>query len=513
MTLRKRLVLSAAYMLLVVVVAFEVPIGINIHQRNVAEFRSALLARTAIAQGLIADALPPIPKNTQKAGGTSGTNEPIGPAVGQVVNRTAAETGARVVAVDWAGRVVADSANQAPIGTLYATPKRPEFGYALENHQVTSFIRYSKTLGQNLMVVTVPVWESGRVVGAVRSSAPLGQVEASVRRAWWGLAGIGAALVFVGLVLAWVFATSLSKPVRSLQQVAARFGAGDLEARAEPSGPGEVAALASSFNDMADEVSATLRAQHDFLANASHQLRTPLTGLRLRLEAIEAAGAPGEDVHKAMNEVDRLSMLVHDLLALEAASLSPPAPSRADLTEAARTSAERWADEARRNGVEIRVEARGEVNARTSPDDVAQILDNLIENSIRYAGSPGTITIRVSDPLNRPTLQVSDSGPGISPEDRNRVFERFYRGSAGRRAGPGTGLGLAIVGQLVRRWEGDVRIADGGKGATIEVAFRPAGLSRGRPQPGQPAAPPEPPYRILTEKQRSAEASMDTVET
>jgi len=512
MTLRSRLVLSMAYLLLVVVIAFEVPIGINIQQRNLAEFRAALLARTAIAAGIIADALPGT--STPSTGGGGATHEPAGPTVKQVVRQTAAQTGARVVVVDAGGIVVADSSGPATIGTLYATPQRPEFNYALGAHQVTSFTRYSHTLGQDLMVVTVPVWESGRVVGAVRSSAPLGQVEANVRRAWFGLAAIGLAIVLAGLALAWVLATSLARPVTSLARVAARFGAGDLDARATPEGPGEIAGLATSFNQMADEVSATMTAQHEFLANASHQLRTPLTGLRLRLESLEAEGIAVEDVHKAIDEVDRLAALVNDLLALEAASLAPTAGARTDLAQAAGEAADRWAEEARRGGLDLIVEGRTAVPARASEADVAQILDNLIENSIRYATSPGRITLEAAHRDRRATVRVADTGPGIDPGDRQRVFERFFRGATGRHAGPGTGLGLAIVGQLVSRWGGTVRIVEG-PGTTVEVAFD-AGLggdgTAGDPSEERPALP-SADYRFLTRPEPASDVPVDTVES
>jgi signal transduction histidine kinase len=513
MTLRRRLVLSAAYLLLVVVVAFEVPIGINIQQRNLAEFRAAALARTAIAAGIIADSLPP----ASSAGQPGAAHETAGPTVRQVVTQTAAQTGARVVVVDAGGIVVADSSGPADIGTLYATPQRPEFTYALDGHQVTSFTRYSRTLGQDLMVVTVPVWEKGNVVGAVRTSAPLGQVEAKVRRAWLGLAGIGAAIVLAGLALAWVLATSLSKPVRSLASVAARFGAGDVSARATPSGPGEIAGLATSFNHMADEVSDTLAAQREFVANASHQLRTPLTGLRLRLESLEAEGVSPDEVRKALGEVDRLAALVHDLLALEAASLSPTAAGWTDLAQAARDAADRWAEEASRIGFDLVVGGALGVPARASAADVAQILDNLIENSVRYADPPGRIAVEVDVQGERATLRVSDSGPGIDPADRDRAFERFYRGTSGRSAGPGTGLGLAIVGQLVARWGGTVRILEG-PGATVEIVLvraehqRTTGETDEGPGDERPAFP-SADYRFLTQRERSPDVPADTVES
>jgi signal transduction histidine kinase len=98
------------------------------------------------------------------------------------------------------------------------------------------------------------------------------------------------------------------------------------------------------------------------------------------------------------------------------------------------------------------------------------VLDNLIENAIKYTPAGTEITVEATLANGQPALAVFDNGPGIPPEDRERAFERFYRGSTGKRSGPGSGLGLAIVDELVRRWGGDVRIADG-DGTKIRATF------------------------------------------
>jgi signal transduction histidine kinase len=103
-------------------------------------------------------------------------------------------------------------------------------------------------------------------------------------------------------------------------------------------------------------------------------------------------------------------------------------------------------------------------------DDLAHVLDNLIDNALRYAPTGAEVRVETDVRDGRATLTVADSGRGIPPEDRVRVFERFYRGASGRQAGPGTGLGLAIVAELVRRWDGDVRLLDG-PGTRVQATF------------------------------------------
>ena len=188
---------------------------------------------------------------------------------------------------------------------------------------------------------------------------------------------------------------------------------------------------------MADALAANLASQRDFVANASHQLRTPLTGMKLRLEAIRAQGGPAaEEAEKAEAELDRLSALVDDLLGLAGASSLPPEAGLVDLGAIAREAVERWAEPARAEGRELRLVEGAAEPAWAAASDVAQILDNLLENAIRYSTPGGEITVEASGR----SLVVSDAGPGIPEDERASVFERFYRGprAGGRPRGTGS---------------------------------------------------------------------------
>jgi signal transduction histidine kinase len=466
MSLRRGLVLAAAYLMVVVVVALEVPFALDIDHRATREYEDGLLQQTALLAGRINDDVP--------LAGTDPAVPPKPPAAIQGITDTAASTSsARFIVTDRLGRVLADSEHAAAVGTQYATAQRPELRavFSIRGGSIDVRHRHSESAGGDLLLVTVPVIHFQEAVGAVRASAPLSSVRARVHRVWAGLGLIGAAVIMVGLALAWGLATKVSRPVKRLEEAAGRLGRGELDARAPVSGPKEVSALATSFNQMAGAVSANITAQRDFLGNASHQLRTPLTGLKLRLEAIQDHGGfAGEQARKAEGDVDRLSKLVDDLLEIASALSADSVGTNVDLATVAREAGERWseASAAAGNSLHLRIDQPGTVWA--DPTDLAHVVDNLVENAIRYS-PPGTdITLETGRRGGRAVLAVADTGPGIPEAERSRVFERFYRGSTGKKAGPGTGLGLAIVFELVRRWGGEIALADGA-GTRFEATF------------------------------------------
>lgn len=461
MTLRARLVLSAAYLLVAVVVALEVPLWLNIERRATAEFESGVLGNAAILASRISDLVAQSPARSTDR-----------PRLARVVATTARTLDARVLLTDGTGDVIADSSGIAAPGAHYATPQRPEFAAGLFEGRIDIRRRFSEELNQELLLVTIPVLDRGEVVGSVRVSESMAAIRSRVRRSWLGLGAIGVAAVALGLGLAWFLAGSLARPVGALQDAAVRLGEGDLEARATPEGPAEVATLARTFNRMAEVLAANLAAQRDFLANASHQLRTPLTGLRLRLETIETYEGPAaEQAAKAEGELTRLTRLVDDLLKLTKASSLETTGAPVDLGDAARAAVERWDEIATASGIELRHRPGSDARVWADPVDLGDALDNLIDNAIRYCppGSQVEVSAEAADD-GRSTLSVADNGPGLPPEDRARVFERFYRGANGRRTGHGTGLGLAIVSELARRWGGDVRLAEGA-GMRVEIVF------------------------------------------
>ena len=296
------------------------------------------------------------------------------------------------------------------------------------------------------------------------------QVNDNVRNVTLGLIAIGIAGLAAGLLLAFGLAGSLSRPLTRLAKTAKDLGEGDLSARAgDVRGPREIEELGRSFDEMAHRVERSVQAQREFVANASHQLRTPLTAMKLQIEGA-ITDATSDEVRERLlaadREVDRLSEIVDRLLVM-AREIEEGASARVDVGEAARRAVHRWAERAaqRRSSLELLGEA---ASARADPTDLDQIFDNLIDNATSYA--PGEVVVETARSNGRVIVAVRDRGTGIPPEDVARVTERFYRG----REAPagGSGLGLAIARQLAEKWGGRLTVQSTlGEGTRVEVTL------------------------------------------
>jgi signal transduction histidine kinase len=239
-------------------------------------------------------------------------------------------------------------------------------------------------------------------------------------------------------------------------------------------GSAEQASLARSFNDMATRLGRLLEAQRRFVADASHQLRTPLTGLRLRIE--EARDAPtreaaGAELDAADAELDRMGLVVEELLVLGRAGERELPGERVALDAVVRGAGERWRAAAAAAGAELRTSVVDAGVVWAAADDLDRALDALVENAVAYGASGGEIVVAAEGT----TLAVRDRGPGFAAGEEEAVRERFHRGAAGQAGPPGTGLGLAIAGELGALWEGSLEVgARPGGGAEVRLAFPPA---------------------------------------
>ncbi len=322
MKVRTRLVASFAYVLLVVIVALTVPLAIVLRDRARSELEALTLTNAqTVAAVLNQDRLDDDPAERRRLEGDAA--------------RYAADVGGRVVILDTDGTVLVDSGGE-DVGENFATAGRPEVAQALDSQAVAD-VRRSDEEGGDIAVGAAPIIDEGELVGAVRISRGVQTVQENVGRATAAIVAVALGGLVAGLVLAVALARSIARPMTRLATTARTFGEGDLSSRAGPiEGDAEVKELAHSFDEMAERTERTVRSQREFVANASHQLRTPLTGIKLRLEgAIADTTDPRirEELRAADQEVDRLAQIIERLLTM-ATRIEEGSVPRADVGDA-----------------------------------------------------------------------------------------------------------------------------------------------------------------------------------
>jgi signal transduction histidine kinase len=266
-----------------------------------------------------------------------------------------------------------------------------------------------------------------------------------------GTAGLISLLASVGV--AYLMARSISRPLGKIRDASAAMARGDYNQRIEHRGRDEIAQLAATFNVMAEQVARSNRALRDFLADASHELRTPLTSIEGFSQAILDGTARDEDTiadsARIINEdALRMERIVADLSYLSKVQsgqlgMEMRAVDVAELTEGSVKRAQRRAPE---QTIELRL-PHGQLQVTADPGRIEQVLDNLLSNAINHTPPGGTITVTADIVGAEARIRVHNTGSYVPPEDRERIFQRFFHGDG---AGAGTGLGLAIASEIAR---------------------------------------------------------------
>lgn len=280
----------------------------------------------------------------------------------------------------------------------------------------------------------------------------------------------------VAFILAAVISGQLIKQLSALGGAARAVARGDYSQQVpDTSGPSEVRAVAQAFNTMVSEVQSTQQAQRDFLANVSHDLKTPLTSIQGYAQAIidEAVRDPVIAAEVIYSEADRLARMVSELtdLARLQGGRNPLKLARVDVVALASALAQRLMVVAQKKNVTLRVEAASALVVHADGDRLAQVITNLLSNAVKFTPDGGEVLIRLR-PLDQGVeVSVQDSGIGIPQAELARVFERFYQVDKARGPQRGTGLGLAISREIIHAHGGRIQAesAGEGRGATFTV--------------------------------------------
>ena len=385
--------------------------------------------------------------------------------------------GAYILVVDRTGRMM-DNMNMA-----YAD--NPDFAKTLDREEIMDALRrvlqgeeielHFIVEGNDLFTVGIPFVKNDMVLGAVFMQTPAQVIEAGASGLLLPVVTVAAAAsILAGLVL-FLILRGVMKPLARLTDAARAMAEGDFAVRVpETKSTREVEELSVAFNSMADELSEVEDSRREFVANVSHELRSPITAIRGYIEGMRDGVIPPEEQDKYLgivsDESKRLSHLIGELLALsrlerEDAALECTDFDVCDLIE--RVFLRRTGDLEKR-GMDVECDFDPEpcfVHADMARID--QVLVNLIDNAIKFTPDGGLITLRVRAENGLCTVTVADNGVGILPEDRPRVFERFFTADRAHTSGKGTGLGLSICQRILEMHGQRIRLLDTEEGAAF----------------------------------------------
>ncbi|WP_079032328.1 sensor histidine kinase [Streptomyces specialis] len=338
------------------------------------------------------------------------------------------------------------------------------------------------------LIVASPVIRDGDVVAVVLTDSPTGPLRSRILRGWLAIAAGEAAAMLLAVGAAFRLAGWVLRPVRVLDKATHEIATGRLTARVAPAGgPPELRRLARSFNEMADNVEEVLRRQRAFVADASHQLRNPLSALLLRIDLLGLElPEDSEEVASVRAEGKRLARVLESLLDL---AVAEHATADLRVTDVAALVAERvsaWRPVADRRGVALRLTGPAAATGWADPLGLSSALDAIVDNALKFTPGGGEVRVAVSAGRDAVTVETADDGPGLEDAELERIGDRFWRSGRHQNVS-GSGLGLSIVAAL---------LAAGGAGISY-ARNEPHGLrvtvTVPRDAPDGPALPPAPP--------------------
>jgi len=454
-----RLLTSHAVVVILATLMLGLTLSYVVHQQSIEVKRKDLLQRGASVAAYIAPQVQ--------------SGQMPGPAT---LHSLGEITGAVIWLVDGDRKVVAGN----PPPYWRSTPAGLERLGEVFTGSAQSWVSASRRLADRSIVVAVPVQKLGRPI-AVFLYFPYAAIETSSLNLFQLFLLPFLASILVAIALGWLMSRSLIAPIRDIGISAARFSAGDHSSRAKATGEDEIGMLGRTFNYMAESIERTEANRRDFLANVSHELKTPVACVQAMTEALldDVVVDPNERkkyLQRIISESHRMDSLIKDLLDLsriEAGELKinfQSLPIELFLKSQIDKMSEMLAEKQLTATLEI---SEASLRVIADSDRLAQVFDNLLSNAIRYSPTGGAISLKVWTSGYRVLIDVADQGDGIPAEELPKIFERFYRVEKSRtRSAGGTGLGLAICKRLMEAMRGTITAeSPAGSGAIFTISL------------------------------------------
>ena len=327
--------------------------------------------------------------------------------------------------------------------------------------------------------VGVPFSRDDRVEGAVFIQTPAQRIESGLREMLLKVILLAAGVILLSGIAVFLYIRWLMKPVRDLTEAAGAIAEGDFSVRvAENRGDRQMREVGRTFNTMTRKLQGLEESRREFVANVSHELRSPITSIRGFAEGMADGVIPAEDQPKYLrlvaDESKRLSGLVDDLLALSRLEREDAAPdwSVFDINEMLRRAIIRRMEDLDRKGIETACETETDpCLVRADRDRIEQVIINLLDNAVKFTPEGGKITLASAVREGRAEITVTDNGPGIPEEDRDKIFDRFFTGDRAHTSGKGTGLGLSICQRIMEMHGQSIRLLDTAEGAAFRITL------------------------------------------
>ncbi len=447
-------------------------IGRQIEKDSLSEIQQSLRSRAVLLKSLVVGVF----ESTEEAHSVELLLQERLRALSQELN-----TRFTVIRLD--GVVVADSEEEP--AEMDDHGSRPEV-LAAASGEYGASTRFSRTVGVRMMYLALPVRSNGQLVGYVRTALPLSVIDERISQLRAIIAVGAGSAVLVALLLGLVFARRFTAPLTAMTSVAEAMAQGDYDQTLSITRSDEIGKLAGALNQMAESARDRMSELHrleqirrDFVANVSHELKTPIAAVRGLVETvIDDRKMTDEDrerfLAKICNQSMRLSSIVTDLLTLSQLESGNGMleTELLDLCEVVRSTVTSLAQtaEARNIRVEVRL-PEDPVRLLGDEDALSQVTSNLLDNALKYSPRDAEVWIRLRQENGKAVIEIQDRGVGIEPRDRDRIFERFYRVDKARsRELGGTGLGLSIVKHIVLAHGGAVDVESSpGAGSTFRV--------------------------------------------
>lgn len=385
--------------------------------------------------------------------------------------------GAYILVVDRRGRVMDN------MRTAYA--EDPDFVDSLDGQELSMALTMVLS-GQEValrlpiggdpaFMVGVPFVQNDTVLGAVLIQTGTQVIEGGLMAMMPQTISVAMAAVSLAATLVFFYVRSVMKPLSDVTSAARAMADGNFDVRVSTeTGSPEITELSTAFNSMAGKLSEVEGSRREFVANVSHELRSPITSIRGFVEGMEDGTIPPEEHGKYLalvsDETRRLSKLIGDLLALSRLERDDAALdfSDFDINEMLRRAIIRRVNDLESKQMEIDCNFQLEpCMVHADSDRIEQVVVNLLDNAIKFTPQGGRITLTTTADKDTCTVTVADNGVGIAPEDRNRVFERFFTADRAHTAGKGTGLGLSICQRIMDMHGHTLQLLDTQEGASF----------------------------------------------